>query len=147
MLHDHETNFIIEKNLSSSIIRFVIPNGINCAEFKVQNATPLEGEPALITIGSVTERKGQLNVINALPAIISKFPSVAYHIVGKPVIKDELMQKMQVLKVEKYVQFYGAVTREKLIGLFGGGTIKMMLSSHTSKGDFEGFGIAVLESG
>ena len=140
------TQSFLPKNLPKDIGTYVIPNGIYTKEFSNHLNQKLTGEPALITIGSVTERKGQLNVINALPAIISKFPSVAYHIVGKPVIKDELMQKMQVLKVEKYVQFYGAVTREKLIGLFGGGTIKMMLSSHTSKGDFEGFGIAVLEA-
>lgn len=140
------TQGYLPNNLPKAIGRYVIPNGIYVSEFLKSNSKLLIGEPALITIGSVTERKGQLNVINALPAILSKFPKATYHIVGKPVIKEVLQQRMVELKVKEQVHFYGAVSRHELISLLGGGKIKMMLSSHTSRGDFEGFGIAVLEA-
>lgn len=140
------TQSYLPKNLSSRIGTYVIPNGISIEEFSTPNVAKLSGTPALITIGSVTERKGQLNVINALPEILFTFPDAEYHIVGKPVLKELLDIQIQNLQLNGKVHFYGAVSRQDLIGLLAGAKIKLMLSSHTAKGDFEGFGIAVLEA-
>ena len=140
------TQSYLPENLPERIGTYVIPNGISSEEFSTPKITKLSGVPALITIGSVTERKGQLNVINALPQILSKFPEAEYHIVGKPVLKGVLDVQIQNLQLNNKVHFYGAVSRQNLIKLLAGAKIKLMLSSHTAKGDFEGFGIAVLEA-
>lgn len=132
--------------LSARIKRFVIHNGINCEEFEATTSVKLPGEPALITVGSVTERKGQENVINALPVLLATYPNAAYHVVGKPVIKAALEKRAKQLQVNSRVRFYGAVDRKELLEKLSGADIKMMLSNHTADGDFEGFGIAVLEA-
>ncbi|MDB5193069.1 MAG: glycosyltransferase [Segetibacter sp.] len=132
--------------LPTSIKQFVIHNGINLQEFVAQPNELLKGEPALITVGSVTPRKGQENVINALPAIKETFPLVKYHVVGKPVIKERLVERSQELQLNGTVTFYGAVDRQELLNKLSSAKVKLMLSNHTADGDFEGFGIAVLEA-
>ena len=140
------TQSFVPRNLSPSIGKQVIHNGINMEEFSETGNNVLNGQPSLITLGSVTERKGQVNVIKALPNIIEKYPGAHYHIIGKPVIQKELQQVAEDLHVAHAVTFYGAVDRCVLIDKLSGATIKLMLSNHTKDGDFEGFGIAVLEA-
>ena len=106
----------------------------------------MSGNPALITVGSITERKGQKNVVKALPIIQQQFPEVKYHVIGKPVVETELFQLAKNLKVDNAIKLYGAVDRKELLQKLSGASIKLMLSNHTAQGDFEGFGIAVLEA-
>jgi phosphatidyl-myo-inositol dimannoside synthase len=141
------TRSYLPANLPGSIKTFVIHNGINNSEFVNDEASiPLQGSPALITVGSVSERKGQENVINALPAIKALLPSVFYHVVGKPVLQEKLEKLADELKVTHQLKFYGAIERKQLLQTLSGATVKLMLSNHTVDGDFEGFGIAVLEA-
>ncbi len=130
-----------EKNITT-----VIHNGINNSEFVSQQSAKLKGEPAIITVGSVTERKGQVNVINALPSLLKVFPQLHYHIVGKPVVKDELETLAKKLEVTDYVTFHGIVSRTELVNNIAGSNVKMMLSNYTADGDFEGFGIGIIEA-
>ncbi|MBS1627802.1 MAG: glycosyltransferase family 4 protein [Bacteroidetes bacterium] len=138
------TKSFVPKNLQEKC--FVIPNGINNEEFKNYISTTSQTNPLqLITIGSVTNRKGQENVIKALPTILSSFPETVYHIVGKPVEKEKLLAVANKLNVANKIIFHGAVERTELLKILQAATIKIMLSNHTSDGDFEGFGIAILE--
>jgi phosphatidylinositol alpha-1,6-mannosyltransferase len=147
----HYTKDFLPKNILQKIPVSVIANGINMEEFisfqknKIENIFP-ENELSLITIGSATERKGQENVINALPAMLQIFPNIHYHIVGKPVIQKQLETLAKRLNVLNKITFHGMVEREKLLQLLFHSKIKLMLSNHTSEGDFEGFGIAILEA-
>jgi glycosyltransferase involved in cell wall biosynthesis len=141
------TQSFLPGTLKETIKKFVIPNGINAIDFKVDlTEVPLQGNPSLITIGSVTERKGQQNAIKALPEIIKQFPDVHYHIVGKPVDQQKLLMLAKDLEVENYITFYGALPRIQLTQKLASAEIKLMLSTHTANGEFEGFGIAVLEA-
>jgi len=87
-----------------------------------------------------------LNVINALPEILKKFPQACYHIVGKPILKEQLEAAIAQRNLNTHVTVHGAVERKKLIELLGNADIKLMLSNNTAEGDVEGFGIAVLEA-
>jgi phosphatidylinositol alpha-1,6-mannosyltransferase len=140
------TRQFLPASLPSHILQSIIHNGINGAEFKIQTAPNLPGNPALITVGNVTDRKGQENVIAALPQILADNPSARYHIVGKPTKKETIEAKAKELGVQGAIQFYGAVSRDELLQKMKAATIKLMLSNHTADGDFEGFGIAVLEA-
>lgn len=132
-----------------SFIR-IIPNGINLNEFgenkPVKNLVDKNEQTIhLITVGSVTERKGQENVIRALPAILPHFPFLKYHVVGKPVLQHKLMPLIRELAVEDHVIFHGMVSRQKLSCLLNMADLKLMLSINTSN-EVEGFGIAILEA-
>jgi phosphatidyl-myo-inositol dimannoside synthase len=136
----------LPKRLPVNISQHIIHNGINTDEFRNVRMHRLPGEPALLTVGSVTNRKGQENVVRALPAIRKKFAGVRYHIIGKPVVQKQIEAVASNLGVAEVLQFHGAVDRVTLLERMGGATIKLMLSNHTTDGDFEGFGIAVLEA-
>jgi glycosyltransferase involved in cell wall biosynthesis len=141
------TKRFINKKIMNKIATYVIPNGIDYKELiPYQRIQQPKGSLQLITIGSVTERKGQENVIRALPQLLQLYPNVTYHIIGKPVIKGRLLQLCKALNVERHVVFHGAVVRTALLNIISDATIKLMLSNHTKRGDFEGFGIAILEA-
>ena len=87
-----------------------------------------------------------MNVIEALPVLLNHFPSIHYHIVGKPSERIRMEKKAQELGVLSHLTFHGMVSREELMEKLHGSDIKAMLSDHTPSGSFEGFGIAVLEA-
>lgn len=140
------TKQFLPKFLPAHIQQFVIHNGINGKEFNIPSNLALTGNPALITVGNVTDRKGQHNVINALPEIVSEYPTVHYHIIGKPTNKQKLDKKVEMLGLGDHITFHGTVSRDELLQKIENASIKLMLSNHTADGDFEGFGIAVLEA-
>jgi len=128
----------------------VINNGFDAGRLQNGFETPttrqLPGSPALITVGSVTERKGQINVIRALPALCTVDPGIHYHIVGLPVEKDKLQALAEDLGVAGNITFHGAVSDTVLPQLLQGADIFIMLSKQTANGSFEGFGIAIIEA-
>lgn len=143
------TKSLLSQQLQKNTV--VIPNGINNAEFdpyfnEAKRDNTFNQQLNLVTVGSVTERKGQENIIAALPKILQQFPQVKYHIIGKPVIKDKLQKIIDASKLHDYITFYGAVDRSFLIEQLSKCDIKLMLSNNTNNGDVEGFGIAVLEA-
>lgn len=123
----------------------VIPNGF---EVKVRKGFQEKSEPApvLITVGNVTQRKGQHNVINALPTLIKRFPDLKYQIVGIPTEQKNLQQLALTLGVEKAVIFKGKVGEAEKVELLQQADVFVMLSETTKTGDAEGFGIAILEA-
>jgi phosphatidylinositol alpha-1,6-mannosyltransferase len=126
----------------------VIPNGIDPDKFdackEIQYA--LKGDLRLITVGNVTHRKGQLNVIRQLPELRKVFPDIHYHVVGLPTCKEEFLKVADALKVKEMVTFHGVLPDETLKACLLNSTVFVMLSSETVTGDIEGFGIALLEA-
>ncbi len=123
----------------------VIPNGFEMKSkpINILKEAPI---PVLITVGNVTKRKGQHNIIQALPRLLKKFPDLKYHIVGIPTEKERLLNLALRLGVEDAIVFFGMVSEENKIKLLQQADVFVMLSETTSTGDSEGFGIAILEA-
>jgi len=125
----------------------VIPNGFEVDAFsEISKSRVAEDKLKLVTVGNVTQRKGQHNIINALPSILKKYPNTEYHMVGIPTTQDTLQLLARNKKVHDHVFFHGKVSEEKKMKILAESTIFMMLSEHTESGDVEGFGIAILEA-
>ena len=126
----------------------VIPNGFNSDKWPIDTTTgiELEGSPKLITVGHVSERKGQHEVIKLLPKLALRFPNIAYHCVGLPTEQKacELLAKQ--LGVSDRVFFHGRVNNAVLKLALEASDVFVMLSTVTTSGDVEGFGIALLEA-
>lgn len=132
-------------HLNKAIV--VIPNGITTSEWEnSKSEITLKGQPVLTTVGRVSSRKGQLNVIKHLPELIKKFPEIHYHCIGIPTEAEVFMTTAKSLKVESYITFHGSVDDSKLKQSLEATDIFVMLSSETITGDVEGFGIAILEA-
>ena len=123
----------------------VIPNGIQLKDQPTVKAKATK-EVQLITVGNVTQRKGQHNVIQALPQLVSQYPKLIYHCVGIPTNKQQLIHLADALQVRDHIQFHGRVSHQEKEYLLQKADIFMMLSERTKSGDVEGFGIAILEA-
>lgn len=99
----------------------------------------------LITVGSVTERKGQDVVIRALPSILKQIPNAHYLCVGLPNKEPEFSALARQLGVHDRVRFVGRVDAGRLLELLNCADLFVMTSRHTN-GEWEGFGIAVVEA-
>ena len=133
----------------------VIPNGADSSRFKQQPSIELEGFRReknipegflLLTVGNVTERKGQDVVIRALPHVLKQEPDTHYLIAGLPSQKEDFLALARELSVEDHVHFLGRVASEDLLKYINVCDIFVMTSKHTADGDFEGYGIAVVEA-
>ena len=130
--------------------KFIIPNGVNHEQFnnsnKINSAMKLKGRPCLLTVGSVTNRKGQINLINALPELIKEYPLIHYHCVGLSLEGDWLKAKAVELNVINYVTIHGFIPNDELSNIFKQADVLIMLSQSNMKLCAEGFGIAILEA-
>ena len=174
VIHGTEVNFTkpkLKKSINSSLSRFdkvvavsnftkalvkdlqlnnitVIPNGFSVSKLNNEDTdtVELEGHPKLLTVGNVTERKGQANVIKHLPALKNKYPDLHYHCVGFITEVDACIDIAKSLDVIESVTFHGHVTHQQLKSFYENTDICVMLSETTQTGDVEGFGIALIEA-
>lgn len=126
----------------------VIPNGIDVGQWKYQESfdVDLEGYPVLTTVGRLSNRKGQLNVIRMLPELLQVFPEIHYHCVGIPSEAEAFLAVAKSLDVDHHVKFHGVLEDRALKNVLGKTDVFLMLSQESNTGDVEGFGIAILEA-
>jgi phosphatidylinositol alpha-1,6-mannosyltransferase len=133
----------------------VIPNGADEKRFRrlpvdevaaYRTGLGLGDAQLLLTVGNVSERKGQDVVIRALPHILAQTPNTHYLIAGLPTRRPALEALAQKLGVLDHVHFLGRVSNQELPLLINACDLFVMTSRHTAGGDFEGYGIAVVEA-
>ncbi|PKQ46743.1 glycosyltransferase family 4 protein [Confluentibacter flavum] len=126
----------------------VIPNAIDPYDWDLnaKESMGLKGFPKLLTVGQLSNRKGQLEVIKHLPKLISVYPEIHYHCVGIATESSRFMAVAAQLGVTAYVTFHGLKTQAELKAFYQSSDIFVMLSHPTKSGDVEGFGIAILEA-
>ena len=138
-------NLALKNNATLKIS--VINNGFAFPKIEPdQNAIVIKGNPAVVTVGNVTYRKGQQNVIKALPLLKEKFPEIHYHLIGIPTEKHKFEMLSKSIGVNENCSFHGALTDAEMQQIVSQSKVFFMLSDHLKNGDVEGFGIAVLES-
>lgn len=138
----------IDKGISKEKIK-VIPNGFdldNIDQLKVSEKSLVNGSLNLITVGTVWPRKGHHNVLNAFPEIINLFPETKYNIAGRLADLSKIEKLTESDRFKDHLNLLGPVSNKEKIELLNGSQIFILLSESQSSGDFEGFGIAVLEA-
>lgn len=103
----------------------------------------LRGKRGLLTVGRLDpaeRRKGQDQVIRALPDIVAAFPDVVYLIVGGGADKARIEALAHQLDVADHVVFAGTVLADELPQLYRLADVFVMPSTQ------EGFGIVFLEA-
>ena len=133
----------------------VIPNGADPSRFRrlpaedalaARREIGLENARILITVGNVTERKGQDVVVRALPEILRAEPETHYVVAGLPTRGDELRELARGLHVADRVHLLGRVEPDRLTRLLNAADLFVMTSRNTASGDVEGYGIAAVEA-
>jgi phosphatidyl-myo-inositol dimannoside synthase len=133
----------------------VIPNAADQSRFFLlpdaqrqlfQTKAEFNGGPLLLTVGHVSNRKGQAVVIRAMPHIVRKLPNAHYAMIGLPTLKPELTKLAERLGVSGRVHFLGSLPNDDIVRWLNCCDVFLMTSRVTADGDCEGFGIAVVEA-
>jgi phosphatidylinositol alpha-1,6-mannosyltransferase len=144
---------IEEAGIKTSMV--VIQNGANQEFFKrlsahevevFKKSKGIESQKILITVGNVTQRKGQQMVIKALPGVLAVEPLTHYYCIGLPTLADKFTALAKELGVEENIHFLGKQKAEDLLNWLNAADVFVMTSVTTEQGSFEGFGIAVIEA-
>jgi phosphatidylinositol alpha-1,6-mannosyltransferase len=106
----------------------------------------LGDRPIILTVGNVTERKGQHLVVDALPTVLASSPDAVYVTVGRPTESLALQERARALGVLDHVVMLGQVEPQEVAAAHAAADVFAMTSTNTANGDVEGFGIAVLEA-
>jgi phosphatidylinositol alpha-1,6-mannosyltransferase len=112
----------------------------------------LAGEPVLLTLGRLQARKGQDNVVRALPALAGQYPNLRYAVVGStqggtPLLRERLLALAQELGVSRHVTIMTDVPDEELPLYYSACDVFVMPNRMEADGDVEGFGQVFLEAG
>jgi phosphatidylinositol alpha-1,6-mannosyltransferase len=129
----------------------ILPNGIHPLEWEGFNSgmpyIGWKGNPKLLTVGNLTNRKGQHRVVKALLDIIKVYPDAHYHMAGLPTNEKEIMDLARQLGVANHITIHGRLPgRLELASAYKTADVFIMLSENQADGDVEGFGIAILEA-
>ncbi|MEO8664106.1 MAG: glycosyltransferase family 4 protein [Ignavibacteria bacterium] len=127
----------------------VIPNGFDIEEnndLKNKEKILSNGTLNLVSVGTVWPRKGHHNVFNALEEIILDHPETRYNIIGRPADLSRVQKYFDDSKFKDHFKLYGQVTDKEKFEVLYKSQIFILLSESQSSGDFEGFGIAVIEA-
>lgn len=127
----------------------VIPNGFDIeriTEIKSKSGQITDGRLNLLTVGSVSPRKGQHNVLKAMSKLADEYPAIKYHIAGRIADDSKIRVYTDSEMFKSKVIIHGQVSNERLYELIKNADIFIILSEQQSKGSMEGFGIAILEA-
>ena len=132
----------------------VVPNGADHERFtpdpdagdRFRAAHGLTGVPVLLTVGNVSERKGQDVVVRALVLGRGELPRAHYVIAGLPTRAAEIERLAAELGVSDRVHLLGRLPAADLAAAYNAADVFAMTSRQVAAGDVEGYGIAVVEA-
>jgi phosphatidyl-myo-inositol dimannoside synthase len=101
----------------------------------------------IICVGRLVKRKGQDQLIKAMPEVLSKVPDAKLIFVGEGPLRGKLEKLSRKLKIEKSIIFFGRIEHSLLPKYFLLGDIFAMPSRSRNFGlEVEGLGIVYLEA-
>lgn len=92
--------------------QYTVPMGIWYNEIK-HSPHVLENRFRLFFIGTLMDYMGLDLVISAIPQLLKKYPEICLDIIGIGEEHDKLVQKVHVMKLDKYIHFHGLLTAGK----------------------------------
>ncbi len=151
--NSHNTSSILQEqwNVPPERIRVLHP-GVDIKVFVPAERDELfrknigwNDRPVVLTVSRLQKRKGHDQLIRAIERIRQAVPEVLYAIVGDGEERQALEKLIAELKLERHVQFVGQVSDTELVRCYQQCDL-FMLPNRTVDGDFEGFGMVLLEA-
>lgn len=125
-------------------VRVVYP-GVEAFRFATARPIRRADGPIILTVGRLQRRKGHDLILQALPDVLRRHPSLHHVIVGEGEERPRLEALARELGIAASVTFVGEVPQNELPGYFAGCDVFVM-PNRVDNGDFEGFGIVFLEA-
>lgn len=112
---------------------------------RIRRRYGLDSKQVLLTVGSLSARKGHRLVLAALPAILKRAPETVYLVVGEGEMRPELEREIEQRGLSRNVILAGACTDDELPHYYD--ACDVFLLPNTQQGSLvEGFGIVYLEA-
>jgi len=132
-----------------------IPNGVDVERFRPGERSStlisrhhLQDRKVILTLARLVPRKGQDQVIRALPMVLRKVPEAIYLVAGKGGDESRLRALADSLGLGARVIFCGYVPADEVVDYYRLADVYIMASREIEEtGDVEGFGISFLEAG
>lgn len=138
-------------NVDDSRLRILHP-GVDINDFQPAISDPLIRERlawsnrrVVLTVGRLQKRKGQDQLIRTLPGLIESFPDLLYSVIGDGPERASLENLVHELKLHQHVEFRGEVDDLEMLQCYQQCDL-FALPNRTIDGDFEGFGMVLLEA-
>ncbi len=131
----------------------IIPMGVDGELFKPEHKDPNLRErlgisgPFLLFVGRLSEKKGVRYLLEAMPAVLRKFPEAKLVLIGQGELADSLRFLVRELVIAERVIFLGAVPNRELPGYYATADLFIGPSVTAGGGDMEGFGLTFVEAG
>jgi glycosyltransferase involved in cell wall biosynthesis len=100
----------------------------------------------LLFIGRLSEKKGTIYAIRALPRLLERHPELGLVIIGYGELEDELRAEVKHLGVEPFVVFAGRKTHEEIGRYLRSCRVAVVPSIVDSRGETEGMPTVVVEA-
>lgn len=101
--------------------------------------------PVILTVGRLQRRKGHDVLIEALSAVKETIPDVLYAIIGDGVERERLERLVEARGLRQHVKFHGSVDDDLMRQAYQQCSL-FVLPNREVDGDFEGFGLVLLEA-
>ncbi len=124
----------------------VIPMGVDLKSLFTPDPCVQRKTDELLFVGRLVEKKGVQFLLEAMPAVLKKHPSIRLILAGSGPMEEELRQQAQRLQISDRVAFLGMVSQTKLPDLYRTATLAIFPFVVAKSGDQEGFGLVQVEA-
>lgn len=135
----------ILKRVSLKNLR-VINHGIDLVRFFHEHQNV--GEPFILSVGAVEDRKGYHISIPAFARIAREFPDLKYYIVGRKEMwyVEQVQRLIAEERLQDRVVFLEGLSDKALADLYAAARLFVLASMNIERFHFEGFGLVYLEA-
>lgn len=138
------------RDLMPQVRTQVVNNGVDAARFAHLDQAGTPRDPALIlAVGALKRRKGQLELVRAMPAVLERFPDARCVLIGSLTNEPDYVQHIKDLiaaqNLSQQVQLTGHVPDETLLDYYRRASV-FVLPSMNDGWKFEGYGLVHLEA-
>lgn len=123
----------------------VVPMGVDLKERFTPTELPRSADE-LLFVGRLVAKKGLRFLLQAMPLIVARRPSVRLTIVGFGPEEPTLRRQVDRLGLAREVRFEGAVPQDRLPGLYRRAALFVAPFVSDSSGDQEGLPVALMEA-
>ena len=124
----------------------VIPMGTDLTERFVPDPDSTRAPNQLLFVGRLVEKKGVLQLLEALARLVPKHPALRLTIAGMGPLQTQLEERAARADLQGHVEFLGGVPHDQLPQLFRRTTAAIVPSVVAEGGDQEGFGLVIVEA-
>lgn len=124
----------------------VLPMGVDLRERFVVDAQVERARDELLFVGRLVPKKGLPHLLDALPAVLARRPSVILTIAGFGPEESSLRVQARRLGIESHVNFLGAMPQESLPGLYRRASVFVAPFIRDDSGNQEGLPVVLMEA-